>query len=50
MEPITVVVRKRPINSKELKKNDADIVNIRDNRTVVINEKRFELCFPLSSA
>jgi kinesin family protein 2/24 len=35
---IRVIVRKRPLNSKELKKNDLDTIEIRSGQTVVVKE------------
>jgi kinesin family protein 2/24 len=35
---IRVIVRKRPLNSKELKKNDIDTIEIRSGQTVVVKE------------
>ena len=35
---IRVVVRKRPLGKKEIAKNDTDIVEIRNNKQVVVKE------------
>lgn len=35
---IRVIVRKRPLNKKELAKSDSDVVDIRANRQVVVKE------------
>ncbi len=35
---IRVVVRKRPRTSKELKKNDTDILDVRGPQTLVVKE------------
>ena len=35
---ITVVVRKRPLNRKELQRNETDIVKVADQSQVVISE------------
>jgi len=33
---IRVVVRKRPLNSKELKKNDTDVLEIIDEASLIV--------------
>ena len=35
---IRVVVRKRPLGSKELKKNEEDILEVRNPQTLVVKE------------
>ena len=35
---IRVIVRKRPLSRKELSKSDQDVVDIRNNRQVVVKE------------
>ena len=35
---INVVIRKRPLGKKELAKNDIDIVDVKDNQTIVVRE------------
>lgn len=37
---IRVVIRKRPLGSKEIAKKDKDIVQIKDGNTVVVRELR----------
>lgn len=37
---IRVVVRKRPLNRKEIQKNDADIIEIRRPQTVIVREMK----------
>lgn len=37
---IRVVVRKRPMNKKELQKNDADIIEIRRPQTMIVREMK----------
>jgi kinesin family protein 2/24 len=37
-EKIKVVVRKRPINTKEIQKNDIDIIEIRNTKMLVAKE------------
>jgi len=38
---IRVVVRKRPINKKELSKNDVDILERRGSDTIAVRELRY---------
>ena len=38
---IRVVVRKRPLNRKEIQKNDADIIEIRRPQTVIVREMKY---------
>ena len=40
---IRVIVRKRPLNSKELKKNDIDTIEIKSGQTVVVKELKNKL-------
>ncbi|VWU49242.1 kinesin-13, putative [Hepatocystis sp. ex Piliocolobus tephrosceles] len=40
---IKVVVRKRPINENEKRKNDYDIITVKDNCTVYIDEPRYKV-------
>ena len=40
---IRVIVRKRPLGKKELAKNDQDIVDIRNNRQVVVKELKVKV-------
>ena len=40
---IRVIVRKRPLSRKELSKNDQDIVDIRNNRQVVVKELKVKV-------
>ena len=40
---IRVIVRKRPLGKKELSKNDQDIVDIRNNRQVVVKELKVKV-------
>ena len=35
---IRVIVRKRPLSKKETLKNDTDIVDIRNNKQVIVKE------------
>jgi hypothetical protein len=35
---IRVVVRKRPLNSKELKRNDIDVLETRGTQNVIVKE------------
>ena len=37
---IQVIIRKRPLTKKELRKNDTDIAEVRDNNTIIIKELR----------
>ena len=37
---IRVVVRKRPLNSKELSKNDADVLDILDTGSMILKEMK----------
>ncbi len=37
---IKVVVRKRPLNPKEIKKGDIDIVERRDHDTIIVKERK----------
>jgi len=37
---IRVVIRKRPLNKKEVQKNDQDIVDIRGVQTTVVRETK----------
>lgn len=39
---IRVVIRKRPLGSKEIAKKDKDIVQIKDGNTVIVRELRYE--------
>jgi len=38
LEKIKVIVRKRPINKKEIQKNDIDIIETRNLKTIVAKE------------
>ena len=40
---IRVIVRKRPLSRKELSKNDQDVVDIRNNRQVVVKELKVKV-------
>ena len=40
---IRVIVRKRPLGKKELFKNDQDVVDIRNNRQVVVKELKVKV-------
>jgi len=40
---IRVIVRKRPLSKKELSKNDQDVVEIRNNRQVVVKELKVKV-------
>ena len=44
---IRVVIRKRPINKKELLKNDTNIIEIRGSQTLVVRETKLliVICF-----
>jgi hypothetical protein len=35
---IRVIVRKRPLNKKEVSKNEMDIIDIRNSNTVIVKE------------
>lgn len=37
---IRVVIRKRPLGSKELAKKDKDVVQVKDGDTVIVRELR----------
>ena len=37
---IRVVIRKRPLNKKEMNKNDPDIIDVRGPQTVVVREMK----------
>ncbi len=37
---IMVIVRKRPLNAKEAKKGDVDIVEKRSTSTIVVKERK----------
>lgn len=41
---ICVVVRKRPLNKKEIQKNDPDILEKRSPQTIVAMEPKFLYC------
>ena len=38
---IRVVIRKRPLNSKELKKNDQDVLEVVDEGTLILKELKY---------
>ncbi len=38
---IRVVIRKRPVNKKEIQKNDADIIEVRRPQTVIVREMKY---------
>lgn len=38
---IIVVIRKRPLGKKELAKGDQDIVDVRDESTIIVKEIKF---------
>ncbi len=40
-EKIRVIVRKRPINKKEIQKNDIDIIEARNLKTLVAKELKY---------
>jgi kinesin family protein 2/24 len=35
---ISVVIRKRPLNKKEIQKNETDIVLVKNGETVIVSE------------
>ena len=39
---IRVVIRKRPINKKEMSRNDTDIIDVRGTQTVVVKEMKYK--------
>lgn len=42
---ITVVIRKRPLGKKELAKGDQDIVDIKDDQTIVVKEIKYNILY-----
>lgn len=40
---IQVIIRKRPLNSKELKKNDKDIIDIYDHKELYVQEQKIKV-------
>jgi len=38
---IRVVVRKRPISQKEIESNDSDIIQKRENQTIIVSEIKY---------
>ena len=40
---IKVIIRKRPLNSKEISKGETDIISIRQNSRVIVNEEKIGL-------
>lgn len=40
---IRVIVRKRPLNKKESQKNEMDIIDIRNNDTIIVKELKYLL-------
>ena len=40
---IKVIIRKRPLNSKELNKNETDVISIKDNSRVILSEQKIGL-------
>ena len=40
---IRVIVRKRPLGKKEIAKNDTDVVDIRNNKKVVVKELKVKV-------
>ena len=40
LDKIRVCVRKRPRTAREIKRNDPDVVKIRDHETVVVEEMK----------
>ena len=40
---IKVIIRKRPLNSKEISKNETDIISIKDNSKVIVSEQKVGL-------
>ena len=40
---IKVIIRKRPLNSKEISKNETDIISIKDNSKVIVSEQKIGL-------
>lgn len=41
LSKISVVIRKRPINRKELARNEQDIIEIRGRQTVAVRELKY---------
>ena len=37
---IKVLIRKRPLNKRELQKNEADIIDIRDSQSIIVRENK----------
>ena len=42
---IIVVIRKRPLGKKELAKGDYDIVDVRDEQSVIVKETKYLITF-----
>ncbi|ORX48162.1 kinesin-domain-containing protein [Piromyces finnis] len=42
-EKIYVCVRKRPLNTNEIKRDDKNVVFIKENKTVIVNEQKLKL-------
>jgi len=40
---IRVVVRKRPISQKEIDSNDSDVIQKRENQTIIVSEIKYNL-------
>ena len=40
---VKVIVRKRPLNSKELSKKEADIISVKNNKSVIVKEEKLQL-------
>ena len=40
---IKVIVRKRPLNSKEISKKETDIISIKNNKSVIVKEEKLQV-------
>jgi hypothetical protein len=40
---ICVVIRKRPLNKKELQRNEQDIVVVKNGETVIVSEYKYSM-------
>lgn len=42
VQKIRVAVRKRPLNKKELGKNEMDIIEVKTNQTLIVKELKLQ--------
>lgn len=42
---ICVVIRKRPLNKKEIANNETDVVTVKNKETVIVSEYKYSMTY-----